>query len=101
MHSSLARLTVALATAAAAGPVAAAPRISIGAIQGQSGALLSTRLSDALCDIYDCVPRKKVTTGGRVDFAKMDAEKVSGFLLGSVIRKGSNPSLWLALVRDS
>ena len=100
MESRAVRLTIALAALCAAAP-AAAQRISVGAIQDERGTALSKQLTGAVCDTYECVPRKQVVTSGKVDFAKMRAKKVSGFLLGSVIRKGGTPSLWIALLRTS
>ncbi len=100
MHSRAVRVTVALAALAAAAP-AAAQRITIGAIQEERGTTLSKQVAAAVCGTYECVPRKQLITNGKVDFAKMRAKKVSGFLLGSVTRKGTSQSLWLALVRSS
>ena len=93
-------LTV-FAVLALAAPAGAAQRISIGSVQGDRGTLLANQLSAALCDTYQCVPRKRLVTDGKVDFAKMQAHHVSGFLLGSVIRREGKTKLWVALLRRS
>jgi len=101
MNSRAMRLVTVLAALSLAAPAAAAPRISIGSVQGDRGTLLANQLSAALCDTFQCVPRRRVVTEGKVDFDKMRASHVSGFLLGSVIRREGGTKLWIELLRRS
>jgi hypothetical protein len=95
-------LCVAVALTAAPGlATAAAPRISIGAVQGEKGSSVSRQLESALCGTFECVPRSEVVTKGKVDLAKMRAGGVAGFVLGAVTAKGSASKLWLALLTTS
>ena len=101
MHGTCGRLAVLAVALAVAAPASAASRISLGAVQNDRGSRILSQLESALCESYACVPRRQVVTDGKVDFAKMKAHKVSGFLFGSVTKKGGSSELWLALVRTS
>ena len=100
MNFRVARLAVAFAAWAAATAALASPRISVGEMQGDRGAILSGEISAALCDSFECVPPGQVTTRGKVDFAKMRAAEVAGFLSGSIAHGGGS-DLHLALLRTS
>lgn len=95
------RLTVALAVLSGATSAAAAPRVVLGPIHGEGSPGVTQQLSATLCTVYECVPRKEVTTGGRVDLEKMRARSVAGFLYGALTPKGKGASLWLGLIQDS
>jgi len=86
--------------AAGTSPAEEPPRrgLAIGAILGERQRGVSRQLASALCGVYRCVPRLRVTTAGTVDFSKMDEHGVEGFLFGSVTRDGD---LWLALATAS
>ena len=78
-----------------------APRLAIGAIQGDKDSEVSRQLETALCASFECVPRSLVVTRGKVDVAKMRAKGVAGFLFGAVSTKSGAPRLWMALLTES
>ncbi|HVP67915.1 MAG TPA: hypothetical protein VMT17_11690 [Anaeromyxobacteraceae bacterium] len=93
---------LALAVLAAPAPAdASAIRLAIGAVQGDKGSVVSRHLQSALCATFECVPRSQVVTRGKVDFAKMRARGVSGFVFGAVTAKPGTTKLWLALLETS
>jgi len=94
------RLPAAIAALVAGAPAAAAPRVSVGPVRGEGGPALARQIATAVCAVYECVPRREVATGGKVDLEKMRALEVTGFLFGAVSQKGGAASLWLALVKD-
>ena len=96
------RLWVLLATLFGPGLGAAdLPRIALGSTGGEKASAASRQLRSALCGTFECVARRKVLTEGKVDFAKMRAQGVSGFLFGAVTAKEGGSRLWLALLTTS
>lgn len=92
------RLLVMLAFPALAG---AAPRISIGPVRGDTQRVLGRQLASALCKDYECVPISRLRTRGRLDFAKVEAQRVAGILAGTVAKRRGQQALELALLTRS
>jgi hypothetical protein len=68
-------------------PAGAAPRISIAPVRGDTRAAVTKQLGSALCSTFECVPISKLRTRGRLDFAKVRAQKVAGIVAGTVVTK--------------
>lgn len=73
-----------------------APRLSL-AMKGDKGAVVSKQLAAELCSAYECVPRAKVFTGPKPNFARAKALGVRGILMGTVSKKGGARTVSLAL----
>jgi hypothetical protein len=66
-------------------PGEAAQRISL-AIRGDANAALRKQLGAVLCKEYVCVPISRIRTGGKLDFAKVEAQRVAIIVAGTVAR---------------
>lgn len=88
-----------LLVAAPAG--AAAPRITVGPVQGNAKTALPGQLAELLCGTYDCVRWKEVSTRGQPDFAKARSLDVGGILTGAVGAAAGGKKLSLSLLTTS
>lgn len=90
--------------AALAIPVAGegAPRISLAPVRGDASGAVTKRLRSVLCGEYECVPYSKVRTRGKLDFAKVEAQRVEGILAGTVATsRKTGKALEVALLKRS
>src|SRR5438270_10361943 len=74
---------------------AMAERIAIAPFSGKGGVGTRNQVMAALCGEAECVPEKKVLTGGKPDLKKAKKEKVKFIITGKVIAKGKKKSLEL------
>lgn len=83
-------------------PGEATPRISLLSIRGDANGSVRKQLGAVLCVDYECVPPSRIRTAGKIDFAKVEAQKVAGIVAGTVAtaRKGGQ-RLELALLTRS
>ena len=97
----LARWAVFVFLALAAGRAGAAPRLVVGAIEGDDGGALATQLASTLCERYRCVDAARVTSSGALDFERARQLAVSGVLTGAVRPAGGKRVATLALLTRS
>ena len=90
MRSHLPLAAAVLAVVAVPVPGGAAQRISLAPIRGDANAALRKQLGAVLCKEYECVPISRIRTGGKLDFAKVEAQRVAVIVAGAVAgsRKG-------------
>lgn len=79
-------------------PAAFAEKISIAPFKGPGASTVRDQLANNLCSSNACVDPKKVTKGGKPDFAKGKKEKVDYFVTGTVKAKGAKKTLDLQVV---
>lgn len=89
---------IVLAWLVAAGVAQAAPRISIGPVQGDRKMVIPTQLAEALCGTFECVLWREVSSRRLPDFAKARAKGVNGFLVGGLAGRPSARTAALSLL---
>jgi len=82
-----ARRLVFLASLAFSPQAAAAPRLTVGPVEGDRVAAIPAQLAGALCVRFDCVLWPKVSSHGRVDASRVRQAGVAGVLTGRVARR--------------
>jgi hypothetical protein len=78
-------------------PTAFAERICVTPFKGTGAEQVRSAFTDALCVTNACVDPKKVTKGGKPDFAKGKKEKVDYFVTGNIKSKGGKHTLELTV----
>ena len=102
MSDELRRAATLIAALTIPGLAGAAPHISVASVRGDTKAAVTKQLGSILCSSYECVPISRVRTGGKIDFAKVKAQKVAGIVAGTVTgAKGGGKMLQLALLTRS
>ena len=87
MHGLSFRLAMLALALAAAGPAAAASKLSIAPF-GTKGAAATAQVEEALCARLECVAWEAVSTRGPKDLAKARAQGVGGLLVGGTFDQG-------------